>query len=623
MQLSGGRGIKAGQFYSNEQADSADINFIAQETYQNEIELLAMIANSGDIDDPSTTDMVVAGLLNSLVSGLNVTLSAGAAVSFSGTYFDPLLASPFAATAGKIFGVINPSDQVIAFAPNAGANTRYDIVEIQPVINSYNTQARQFADPVTHQINAANVSTRYEFGINIVVKAGNAAIAHTYPTTDAGYIKVLEVAVAPGGSTPAYVYDARQSGLWNGNTGATRTIKDKIWYQPQDSTAGSIVYTLPLASAYRGSEIIIQKTDTTGHSITINTSGSDFINGVTTSIILLNQYDFIRIRSLSSGVWAITTNGINTRYLTTFAANIPTGPYQYGASTPGAPSTYLGEVQVIQVSGGYDFFLAFDGTGRTYSGNRSHGTGAIQWFIMWDTYSDGNSGSPPAPKRPFTTIYTTQNPLVAVNDSDYVLINTIGITLPSAPQCGTRLSFFSADNNTKTITAPGGQRIGAYPSAPGNSFYLYVIGDRITLEFDGGTTWDVVDTNGPVLSSDQEGLVNMSSAGSWTAVGKGLSLTLDPGVYDIELDVTLYSTAAVALQSASMAIGISSPLSAPTGLLSTGSAVTTTAHSSIKHCILTTSQTINALYYISSAVGFFVYYNSPNFIGRITAKRIG
>ena len=678
MVLNASRAIKAAQFYSGEQATSADFNFMAQETYQNEVELLALLANNEDVDDVSTSDTVIAGLIATTISNLNVTLTAGCAVSFSGSYWSNNTWG-WVSGAGNIFGVINPSDQVLAFGSNSGTYTRYDIVEIQPVLNSYNSSSRQFIDPVTQQVSTNNVNTRYEFGINIVIKPGNASVQNTYPTTDPGYIKVMEVAIPVGATTPSYVYDSRNTGLWNGNNGGTRCSKDLFYYIAQNAASSPFTTSLPLASANRGRMYIFQKTDSSANTVTVTVTGADTINGSVTSIVLSSQWDYVVLRAINSGNYIVIANGIgqwksaltkplgagwpialnasavlgsangidaasviqygigtlSSPIIANLNQYLPGGFYLTTNACTGAPGglAHYFEVIIVTVSTTQSVQYAFD-TSTLILYKRYYSGGAGTWGTIYDSVSlplgtnwpavlaggtmgSGSGAGGTIPNGPWTS-YTFW--------SSGVGPNTVILPPISSMQVGNRVTVYTGAAVT-TINAAGSDHLGYYGGSYGTSFVLQACGDYVTLEYNPAGLWAVVATNGPELEASYSGSITTGTPGSGVPYNIG-NIVLGPGVYDLLMtgDVDAETGWAI-LMSLSAALSTSSSSisdndlagEALVGMQSANVGEVRGSITKLKRVIITTSTTYYLIFLLNNG-------NSPplayyrNF--RISARRL-
>jgi hypothetical protein len=223
----------------------------------------------------------------------------------------------------------------------------------------------------------------------------------------------------------------------------------------------------------------------------------------------------------------------------------------------------------------------------------------------------------------------TLGTLTVTTDITYLLVGATTATLPPPTMAGQRITFKNCGNFTSTIST-GSNYLGSYCNGPNGSFSLYAMEDYVTFEADGGSTWRVFATNGPVQSSSQTAGFGPNAVDVWVSMsGIGLTLgTLAPGIYDIEMDCTLAQLAA-----ASSAYGIYvaigrelTPISDSAGIMAQASTVTAYAigsvHVFVKNYILTSPDTIQGVIYSDSLNGQ-VAYNSPHTIGKITARRIG
>ncbi len=222
MILGNTRGIKTGQWLANEIFLMDDVNFIGESTYKNITDLLALLAERG-IASGSTPAVVVGGLLLEFSATLSSNLRAGAAVSYQGYYLDEYGVWGFQVSAGDIFSVVVPDDQVVTVS-GGGAQPRVDTIEVRPIETTYNSESRQFKDPVTGLVTSAIVKTRKEYGVQVQILEGTEAGSPTAPTHTVGWIKVAEIYVAASASfiTQADIKDTR--GSWDWTTEAEDTV---------------------------------------------------------------------------------------------------------------------------------------------------------------------------------------------------------------------------------------------------------------------------------------------------------------------------------------------------------------------------------------------------------------
>jgi len=197
MKLGYGRSLKHPKWEANEQVIAEDIELFHQSNYQNITDLLATLA-SEDGAPSSTSDKVLGGLMVIADGTLNLVLSSGAALSYSGSYYTSG-AWGFSAAVGDIFSVVVPKDTTVAIDSGDGS-TRYDTIEIRPIRTEYNSEVRYFKNPTTEEVSSASTNTRIEYGFEVQVKKGTPG-GGSAPAKTAGWIKVAEVEVAASASS--------------------------------------------------------------------------------------------------------------------------------------------------------------------------------------------------------------------------------------------------------------------------------------------------------------------------------------------------------------------------------------------------------------------------------------
>ena len=222
MLFSGSRGVKTGRWYPNEILRDEDINFVGFSQYQNITDLLASMVNHGYESGSGAADRVLGGLQLRWNNLLTSDLTAGHALSFTGRYFSSGVWA-FAAAAGEIFSVVLPDDVSVAVDAGDGSNPRYDTVEVRPVQTPYNSQSREFKDPITGTVTSAVTSTRTEYGVEFQVKTGTPGADPSAPATTAGWIKIAEVYVATAASDIDQddIKDVRDSDTWTTDASGT------------------------------------------------------------------------------------------------------------------------------------------------------------------------------------------------------------------------------------------------------------------------------------------------------------------------------------------------------------------------------------------------------------------
>jgi len=222
MKLGDSKAIKTAQWFANEILLQSDINFVGESNYQNLTDLLAVLAERG-IASGSTSDIILGGLLLEFSATLSSNLRAGAAISYQGCYLDTYGAWGFQASAGDVFSVVVPDDQVVT-VDAGGTQGRVDTIEIRPIETEYNSESRQFRDPITGLITSVIVKTRKEYGVEVHILKGTEGSSPVAPAHTAGWIKVAEIEVAGSASviTQADIKDVR--GSWDWTTEAEETV---------------------------------------------------------------------------------------------------------------------------------------------------------------------------------------------------------------------------------------------------------------------------------------------------------------------------------------------------------------------------------------------------------------
>jgi len=199
MKYSEGHGIKSLNVLSNELFRSDDANYLAESSYQNHTDILANLV-AGNVYDPASIDYVLGGL-EVIGKGATLTLKAGMALSLRGKYFQNSVFG-YVAAPGEAFSIDVPEDCLLSIPSNAsGANARFDVVEIRPVMQTYDSKSRQFRDPITSLITSALTNTKTEFSYEVHVLAGNAAVPNYVPPRTAGWIKLAEVKIEAGSAS--------------------------------------------------------------------------------------------------------------------------------------------------------------------------------------------------------------------------------------------------------------------------------------------------------------------------------------------------------------------------------------------------------------------------------------
>ena len=244
--------------------------------------------------------------------------------------------------------------------------------------------------------------------------------------------------------------------------------------------------------------------------------------------------------------------------------------------------------------------------------------------------SDTVLGVVPAQKPTITAVSTTPITIAAATAQGSWLVTTssasITIYLPAAFTVlpGTKYTFKKKNTDTYTviIATAVSDKIGYTTST---SFILYAQDDYVTLECDAALGfWNVVATNGPILSIPQSAATTTSATSTWTAVGNGLALSsLAPGLYDIEAMASLTMAAAGSIALAlTNSLASLVPISNCVQSTYSASAYTVPFYVAIKNYSLLATATINLSYYGTSATSSIAFVATYQ-VGKIVARRVG
>ena len=223
MNFFGQRGIRFPKFLTNEQLRGEDLAYLHQALYQDITETLANIFEGLVSDDLSSKAIVTGGLTIAHTSGLSFNVTAGRAVSYTGSYWDSGLNWGFQASPGDSFSVTLTEDRLLAVNPGNATHPRIDIVEIRPVQTEFDSQSRDFRDPLTETISSLSVTTKISYEHEIRVTAGTPAASPVAPAVSAGWIKIGEIDVAALASsiTDADIHSVSESDAWTTDIGST------------------------------------------------------------------------------------------------------------------------------------------------------------------------------------------------------------------------------------------------------------------------------------------------------------------------------------------------------------------------------------------------------------------
>ena len=332
---------------------------------------------------------------------------------------------------------------------------------------------------------------------------------------------------------------------------------------------------------------------------------------------------FLRQRVVTSGSGAIGTiaNPNDSDYLLVGAstATLPTSP------RAGARVTFkcLGAYGVTITANTSQ--TIGDGGAATTNAIGITGTGAfvaLQWDVVnriWHIVASNTSIINSASGALGTATQAT--------DNFYEFTATGSLTLPKYPENDCVYTIKNKSSATITINANTtgvSQTIGTTTST---AFLLYAQEDYVVLHYSlADTTWYVVATNGPVLSSDQTTSFSYSGTNVWAANGVGLALALQPGKYDIELHASVKLVESAVEVFSGVAIGNgTTPISSMGGQRSDSASewsVCPVSLSAIGY-VLTAAATIQGIFYCEEPGLFTWLCHSSCIVGKITARRIG
>ena len=220
MQLADRKGIVQPRGLPGQRITTADIADLSYLAYQNLTQVHAILhspLNRLDIDT-SRAYVFPPGLRLEEDTALTLTLRAGVAVAFTGSYctdsgdwgFDPQEGAPFF--------VFVPEDVSLVF-DSGGAEDRTDIVQIRPIRESADEESREVWTGA--EFTATDIDTRYAFSAEVAIVEGDEGAAP--PTATEGWIKVAEVFVEASATAldQGDVTNAMQSDLWSTAPGST------------------------------------------------------------------------------------------------------------------------------------------------------------------------------------------------------------------------------------------------------------------------------------------------------------------------------------------------------------------------------------------------------------------
>ena len=283
MIFPGQRGFRGGRWVANEQLIEEDINFTTELLYTNLTALLGTLTRPDVYGEDS--DIVLGGLTLVHNNLLTCDFSAGIAYSYSGYYLTGGTWG-FVASSGNLFTVVQPVSQSVAFL-SGGANARIDLLEVRPVRTAYDSQTRQFKDPITGLVTGGPLNTKYEYGYAFQIIKGDDTAALTKEQT------TWQIGSATVGSDVAGKYVLF----------STRSADYYIWY---DTGASSD----PAVSGRTGIEVSVNagddddaialatRTALSAHQLT--TDGEIVVTGATNQFIITLGF-YVNITDSTNG----------------------------------------------------------------------------------------------------------------------------------------------------------------------------------------------------------------------------------------------------------------------------------------------------------------------------------
>lgn len=123
------------------------------------------------------------------------------------------------------------------------------------------------------------------------------------PTTGKFTTLTVTTAVAfPDGTSQATAASGFSSGVQSISTDTTLSAVYNIVLVKVDATSGNVTVTLPSASSNTGRVVIVKKTDSSTHIVTVAPAGGQTIDGGS-SLVLYSQYDAANFNCDGSNWW--------------------------------------------------------------------------------------------------------------------------------------------------------------------------------------------------------------------------------------------------------------------------------------------------------------------------------
>lgn len=225
MDLTAGKGIKGGQWASNEILRADDMNFIQQAQYQNLADQ-ALLKAEGSIGGGNA--VVLGGLRLVHDTSMTCTLGYGEVIASGGSYFASD-AWGYVADPDNAFYTVVQSNIQRAFSNGDATHPRVDILEIRPVQEAYNPESRQFKDPITESVTSALFLTRMNYTYELQVVEGTAAASPVAASKTAGWVKLAEVYVPSTATsiTQDNIFTYEKSSQWTTDVEVTIPLRDR------------------------------------------------------------------------------------------------------------------------------------------------------------------------------------------------------------------------------------------------------------------------------------------------------------------------------------------------------------------------------------------------------------
>lgn len=215
MRYGDGKGLKSLNVLSNELFRSDDLNYMTEATYLNAVDILSGMVGQ----KPKVYDYALVGLDVVQVTNFTMTVRAGYALSFAGSYYSGNVWGYSAD--GGMFAAIVPADFNLAVNAADPTNPRIDTLEIRPSLGYTNSKSRQFRDPITSLTTSALMNTQANITYEVQIKKGTPAASPVAPSKTTGWIKLAEVRVNAAATEISAICDCSRSKDWTTNTLAT------------------------------------------------------------------------------------------------------------------------------------------------------------------------------------------------------------------------------------------------------------------------------------------------------------------------------------------------------------------------------------------------------------------